>query len=603
MRPSRVYVRGLPLPVLLIESMSSDAWPTQDDTRLREIMPWFEDPLDLLADLDEMRRESASLDWMTEDSATAELFRQACGSQAGGLVELPWLDADLAVLIGVNRNLGDDVALALDYRTGSDDPSVVASDWWTDPQRCAWRVVAPTFSAFAAALGVDARRRYPYVGPDELLMQIWSQGTGHPITSPTDLAEWLARQDVGEREEPFTFVIDQLTTLRLAPQRSEHVVCAGGAPVLSAGEITFEPDGDGWRVSEISNQSTGYCPEPESYTAVQAALDTAGLDHPGRFTVPITFRRCESCGQLNIVKDHHYVCAMCDEPLPASWNADAAGPPAPRPGNGTTVGDTVSGTVVADERPFGPRIRLDEHTSKPAHIRDFPWQGKRSDAVRVGQRVAAEVVSVDNAAGRIWLSLAATEHPELWHYLKGLRTRDVLTGTVADVQNFGVFIALDDGPPHPSYPGVGFVTIPELTWEPFDEVTDVVHVGQRVRGEFRQFDTTNGEARLSLRALRPDPFQIFADNAAVGQHLTGTITKVIPFGVFVEVADGVHGLIHKDNLADAQVDTPEQAVQLGENVQVTIIGLDRDRRRLHLSRINDHQPKPVATEQPVQDDR
>ncbi|MFC4117364.1 S1 RNA-binding domain-containing protein [Nonomuraea zeae] len=294
---------------------------------------------------------------------------------------------------------------------------------------------------------------------------------------------------------------------------------------------------------------------------------------------------------------------MCDEPLPASWNADASGPPAPRPENGTAVGDTVSGTVVADERPFGPRIQLDGHASKPAHIRDFPWQGKRSDAVRVGQHVAAEVVSVDNAAGRIWLSLAATEHPELWQYLKGLRGGDVLTGTVAEIQNFGVFIALDHGPPHPSYPGVGFVTVPELTWEHFDEVTDVVHVGQRVQGEVLQFDTTNGEARLSLRAQRPDPFQIFADNAAVGQHLTGTITKVIPFGVFVEVSHGVHGLIHKDDLADVQVDTPEQAVQLGENVQVTVIGLDRDRRRLHLSRISGHEPRPAATEQPVQDDR
>jgi len=584
-----MYVRGLPLPVLLIEAMASGTWPAQDNTRLRAVMPWFEDPLDLLVDVHEMRRESASLDRRAEDSATADLFRQARGSQAADLVELPWLDADLAVFIGVNRAPGDDVALALDYRTGRDDPSVVASDWWTDPHRCAWRIVAPTFSAFAAALGIDARRRYRYVGPEEIRVQIWLQGRGHPITSSTDLSGWLARQDGGERGKPFTFVIDESTTLRLAPRRSEHVVCAGGAPVQSAGEITFEPDGDGWRVSEISNQSTGYCPGPDSYAAVQAALDAAGIDHPGRFTVPIVFRRCESCGQLNIVKDDHYVCAMCDEPLPSLWNADASGEPAPRPSNGTAVGDIVSGTVVADEQPFGPHIRLDgDASSMPAHIRDFPWKGKRSDAVRVGRHVTAEVVSIDEAAGRIWLSLAATEHPELWKYLKGLHAGDILNGTVADVQNFGVFIALDDGPPHPSYPGVGFVTVPELTWEHFDEVTDVIRVGRRVRGQVLQFDTTNGEARLSLRALRPDPFQIFADDTAVGQHLSGTITKIIPFGVFVEVADGVHGLIHKDELSDVPVDSPDQVVRLGEDVQVTVIGLDRDQRRLYLSRSRGH---------------
>ena len=595
MRPSRVYVRGLPLPVLLIELMASGDWPTQDDTRLRAIMPWFEDPLDLIADVHQMRRESASLDWMTDDGATAELFRQARGSQATDLVELPWLDADLAVLIGVNRNPGDDVALALDYRNGSDDPRVVASDWWTDSRRCAWRVVAPTFSAFVAALGIEARRRYQYVGPDELLVQIWSEGKGHPIASTTDLAGWLARQESSNGGEPFTFVIDESGTLRLAPRRSEHVVCAGGAPVLSAGEITFEPSGDGWRVSEISNQSTGYCPDLDSYAAVQVALDAAGIDHPGCFTVPFVFRRCVSCGQLNIVKEDHYACAMCDGPLPSAWNADAPGEPPPRPSNEAAVGGIVSGTAVADERPFGPRIQLDgDASSMHAYIRDFPWKGKRSDAVRVGQRVTAEVVSIDEAVGRVWLSLAATEHPELWQFLKGLQAGDVLTGTVADIQNFGVFIALDEGPRHPSYPGVGFVTIPELTWE-FDEVTDVVRVGQRVRGEVLAFDTTNGEARLSLRALRPDPFRIFADNTAVGQRFTGTVTKIIPFGVFVEVTDGVHGLIHKDEFAEVPVDSPELVVQLGEDVQVTVIALDRERRRLHLSHTRGHGPSTTVT--------
>ncbi|MFC0041928.1 hypothetical protein [Actinomadura rayongensis] len=161
-------------------------------------------------------------------------------------------------------------------------------------------------------------------------MPISSQVAGHPITSPADLTEWLARQDASDRREPFTFVIDQSTTLRLAPRRSEHVVCAGGAPVLSAGEITFEPDGTGWRVSEISNQSTGYCPEPHFYAAVQSALDAAALDHPGRFTVPFIFRRCESCSQFNVVKDDHYVCAICDEPLPTSWNADTPASPHPK---------------------------------------------------------------------------------------------------------------------------------------------------------------------------------------------------------------------------------------------------------------------------------
>lgn len=78
----------------------------------------------------------------------------ARGRHATTPLELPWLDADQAVLIAFTRNPGDDGALALDYRTDPADPCVVGSDFWTDPATCRWRVVAPTFSAFAARLGL-----------------------------------------------------------------------------------------------------------------------------------------------------------------------------------------------------------------------------------------------------------------------------------------------------------------------------------------------------------------------------------------------------------------------------------------------------------------
>ncbi|WP_021597279.1 hypothetical protein [Actinomadura madurae] len=285
-------------------------------------MPWFTDPVDFLADVDEIRRESQSLDDLTDSEDLARLFRQARGSAGPDPVELPWLDVDLAVLIAVCRYAGDDVAIALDYRTSIADPRVVASDIWTDPHQYAWRTVAATFSAFTGALGLAGPRRYGYVGPAEILQQVQAGRHGEAITSHHDLAIWLAQQAAQDREEPFTFVIDLTGTLRLAPQRSEHVICAGGEAVLSAGEITFTQDRDRWVVSEISNQSTGYCPDVSSWQAVAAALGRAGLDHPTAFSHPITFRRCPQCHQRNIVKDDHYVCAVCETPLPDYWNMD-----------------------------------------------------------------------------------------------------------------------------------------------------------------------------------------------------------------------------------------------------------------------------------------
>ncbi|WP_244872186.1 hypothetical protein [Catellatospora sp. TT07R-123] len=134
--------------------MDDGRWRNPGDDVMRELMPWFEDPLDFLTGIDWMRRENAGLLRLTADPRSAYLFRQARGSTAVGPVKLPWLDVEQAVLIAVNRRPGDDVAMALDYRTGSDDPRVVASDFWTDPRQCSWRIVVPAFSRLLDVLNL-----------------------------------------------------------------------------------------------------------------------------------------------------------------------------------------------------------------------------------------------------------------------------------------------------------------------------------------------------------------------------------------------------------------------------------------------------------------
>jgi hypothetical protein len=137
-----------------MELLASGRWLHPSDERLRELMPWFEDPLVFLPDTHQMSRESQSLDQLTDDEASSRLFRVIRGSVTASPVELPWLDIELAVLIAVNQIPGDDVAIALDYRSNETNPRIVASDFWTNPKQCAWRIVTPTFSGFVSALNL-----------------------------------------------------------------------------------------------------------------------------------------------------------------------------------------------------------------------------------------------------------------------------------------------------------------------------------------------------------------------------------------------------------------------------------------------------------------
>ncbi|WP_432831382.1 hypothetical protein [Dactylosporangium sp. CA-092794] len=162
-------------------------------------------------------------------------------------------------------------------------------------------------------------RRYGYVGPPELRGRM-AGVDAVAVETAAALARWLAERDRGELVEPFTFVVALDGGLRLASRRSEHVVLVGGHDVLAAGEIAFALAGSGWHVVEVTNQSTGYCPDPDCWPAVGEALDRIGVRHPDDFTDKVTFRRCPACGERNVVRDDDFTCAQCDSALPAQWN-------------------------------------------------------------------------------------------------------------------------------------------------------------------------------------------------------------------------------------------------------------------------------------------
>ncbi|MCX5345731.1 hypothetical protein [Streptomyces atratus] len=168
-------------------------------------------------------------------------------------------------------------------------------------------------------------RSYRYVGPADLKALVRNGGEGRSMRASADFDAWASERTAEELAEPFTFVVDAAGILRLAPRRSEHVACGGGEAVLSAGEVSFREESGRWAVHEISNQSTGYCPDISSWPAVAEALERAGIARPPGFTHEVLFRCCPSCRQLNIVREEDFVCVFCEEALPPEWNVDGVG--------------------------------------------------------------------------------------------------------------------------------------------------------------------------------------------------------------------------------------------------------------------------------------
>lgn len=157
-----------------------------------------------------------------------------------------------------------------------------------------------------------------YVGPPELRAIL--SPTRQRIENARDVLGWARQNGASNAEIVVTFIVNARGELWIANRRSEHIACAAGEPVLSAGELTFSMADERVKVVAATNQSTGFCPPPSTWLHVSHALEVAGLAHPDDFTTRFDFRRCDKCGALNLVKESWFVCAICDADLSCEWN-------------------------------------------------------------------------------------------------------------------------------------------------------------------------------------------------------------------------------------------------------------------------------------------
>jgi small subunit ribosomal protein S1 len=146
---------------------------------------------------------------------------------------------------------------------------------------------------------------------------------------------------------------------------------------------------------------------------------------------------------------------------------------------------------------------------------------------------------------------------------------------VSSVVNFGAFVDLGGMD--------GLVHVSELSWKHVDHPASVVQVGDEIEVQVLEVDLDRERISLSLKATQQDPWQEFANNHRVGELVYGRVTKLVPFGAFVQVGEGIEGLVHISEMAAHHVELPEQVVTPGEELWVKIIDLDLQRRRISLS--------------------
>ena len=150
-----------------------------------------------------------------------------------------------------------------------------------------------------------------------------------------------------------------------------------------------------------------------------------------------------------------------------------------------------------------------------------------------------------------------------------------LKGVVSSIVDVGAFVDLG---------GIdGLVHISELSWSHVNHPSEVVKVGQEVEVEVLDVDMSRERISLGLKQTTEDPWRTLVKNYPVGSIVEGTVTKLVPFGAFVELGDGIEGLVHISEMASRHVDVPSQVSNVGDPVQVKVMDIDMDRRRISLS--------------------
>jgi small subunit ribosomal protein S1 len=239
-------------------------------------------------------------------------------------------------------------------------------------------------------------------------------------------------------------------------------------------------------------------------------------------------------------------------------------------------GDPVTGTVIEVVK-GGLIIDLGVRGFLPASLVDIRRVPNLDEYM--GQQIECKVIELNRSRNNVVLSRRAVleeqRKEDRERILDRLQPSQVVEGTISNIVDFGAFVDLD---------GIdGLIHISELSWSHVNHPSEILSIGDKVTVKVLDIDRDRQRISLGLKQTQEDPWQRVVDTYNIGDELEGTVTKVVTFGAFVEILDGVEGLVHISELAQHHVENPREIIQPGDNVRVKILEIDSERRRLSLS--------------------
>jgi small subunit ribosomal protein S1 len=274
---------------------------------------------------------------------------------------------------------------------------------------------------------------------------------------------------------------------------------------------------------------------------------------------------------LNVDREKEKIALGLKQKTPSPWeNVETRYP----------VGSKVTGEVV-NIMSYGAFVKLEEGLEGLVHISEMSWTRRvnhPSELVAVGDEVEVVVLEIDKQKQEISLGMKQAE-TNPWTVVKDkYPPGTVIVGTVRNMTNFGAFVEIEEGID-------GLLHVSDLSWtRKIGHPSEMLKKGQELQCVVLAVDEEKMRVALGLKQLTEDPWlRQIPEHYLPGQIVQGKATKITNFGVFVELEPGLEGLLHVSELADHKVENPKDVVKVGETVEVKILRVDTDDRKIGLS--------------------